>query len=118
MKKIVLKVDIEKHILHTITLWSGYYSLTPLETSLIQDVIRHYLDIKSKTSDSFMFDKVFIQEDFRAYLRDKYEQAPQNITKYIQRLVKKRVLYKQGGTYKIDERFIPTSQIVFEYRYE
>jgi hypothetical protein len=112
-----LKVNREKHIKHTITIWSGYHSLTKLEITLLEKIILHYLLLKDTISDESLIKKNFIDSEFKKTLMQELSIKPPQLTVYLASLIEKKVLSKDTS-YHINKKFLPASKVIFEFIYE
>lgn len=114
----ILKVNKEKHILHTVKLWSGYHDLTKLEVKLMCSIIKHYLDLNDTISNPVLAQQNFLSSEFKKVLREEFSIKQPQLSTYFTSLKRKKVLKEVDGTYMLDSKFIPASKIVIEYRYE
>jgi hypothetical protein len=112
-----LKVNRDKHIQHTITIWSGYYSLTNLEQKLLAYIIKHYLELNEKIKDKDLLKKNFLDAEFKKSIMEAFSIKPPQLTTYLKSLINKKVLKEEQG-YILDIKFIPTNKLVFEFIYE
>ena len=113
----ILKVNLTKHIQHTVTIWRGYHKLTDLECDLLCYIIQHYLDIKSQVSEE-LFNQNFLTTEFRKTACAHFNIKQPQYSVYLSSLVSKKCLSKVDGTYTIPLKFIPSTKIEFEFRYE
>jgi hypothetical protein len=112
-----LKVNREKHIKHIITIWSGYHSLTKLESTLLEKIILHYLLLKDNIKDESLINKNFLDSEFKKNLMEELSIKPPQLTVYLSSLIEKKVLSRDTA-YHINKKFLPTNKIVFEFIYE
>jgi hypothetical protein len=118
MKKIQLKVNREKHIQHVVTIWSGYYKLTELEKKMTCYIVNHYVELSEKISDVELFNKNFMDSEFKKNLMDHFTIKPPQLTNYVKSLINKKVIREEEGTYYMEGKFIPSNKLVFEFKYE
>jgi hypothetical protein len=117
MKQLKLKVNREEHIKHTITIFSGYYSLSDLEQKMLLSIIKHYLTLKEQIKSKELFDDNFLNTKFRKELMEEFGWKPPQLTAYLNRLKEKKVLKEEGSIYSVDSKFIPQSKLQFEFIY-
>lgn len=115
MKQIKLKVNKDKLIESTITIFSGFYKLTDLEQRLLGSIIKYYLDLTTKIKDPTLLTKNFMNTDHRRSIREEFNFSSPALTKYLNILKSKKVLKEEGGTYYIDKKFLPENKILFEF---
>jgi hypothetical protein len=112
-----LKVNRDKHIQHTVSIWSGYYSLTNLEQKILAYIIKHYVELNEKIKDKELIQKNFLDSEFKKELMKEFSIKPPQLTTYLKSLINKKVLKEEQG-YTLDIKFIPTNKLVFEFIYE
>lgn len=118
MKKIQLKVNKDKHIQHTVTIWSGYYDLTELEKKMICYIVKHYLELSSKIKDVELFNKNFMDTEFKRGMMEHFSIKPPQLSSYLKSLITKKVIREEEGTYYMEGKFIPSDKLLFEFIYE
>lgn len=116
MKHIRLTVNKQKLIEHNITIFSGYYRLTPTEQKILASIITYYIELKKKILDEALFNSNFMDANHKSKLIEEFKFSAPMLTKYLNQLKSKKVLKEENGTYSIDSKFLPADKVLFEFK--
>lgn len=99
-----------------VSIWNGILSLRESEASLLVKFLEKYLQLYQlyKTKED-IYEKLFSSR-IRKEIRESLNISEHVFNQRLMYLKKKNVIFIKDGIYYIDDRFIPTKEIVFKFK--
>lgn len=98
-----------------LTLWQGMLNLTEKEMAIACTLIRHYMSIRERVSDSSTAFYLTLSRNTRRKIKIEHNLSTAGFGNYLISFRKKGFLIEEDGNYLINDKVIPKTSVTFNF---